>query len=144
MISLKAFHQSQKSKRSRFWNSLEPISSIPLSTAPILLDHNLDWRLSRYLPEHEVKSVLKMGWAGLENGDLLDEAEKAGVVVMLTADKNIEKQQTMAGRSIALIVLRAFDNTLESHVVLIDEVRKALATINGGEVIEIYHPAMKP
>ena len=74
-----------------------------------------------------------MGWAGLENGDLLDEAEKAGVVVMLTADKNIEKQQTMAGRSIALIVLRAFDNTLRIlHVVLIDEVRKALATINGG------------
>jgi predicted nuclease of predicted toxin-antitoxin system len=110
----------------------------------ILLDHNLDWRLSRHLPEHEVKSVLKMGWAGLENGDLLDEAEKAGFTVMLTADKNIEKQQTMAGRSIALIVLRAFDNTLESHVVLIDEVRKALATINGGEVAEIYHPDMKP
>jgi len=110
----------------------------------ILLDHNLDWRLSRHLPEHEVKSVLKMGWAGLENGDLLDEAEKAGFAVMLTADKNIEKQQTMAGRSIALIVLRAFNNTLESHVALIDDVRKALLTINGGEVVEIYHPDMKP
>jgi len=85
-----------------------------------------------------------MGWAGLENGDLLDEAEKAGFVVMLTADKNIEKQQRMAGRSIALIVLRAFDNTLESHVVLVDEVRKALTTINGGKVVEIYHPGMKP
>jgi hypothetical protein len=110
----------------------------------ILLDHNLDWRLSRHLPEHEVKSFLKMGWAGLENGDLLDEAEKASFGVMLTADKNIEKQQSMAGRSIALIVLRAFDNTLESHVVLIHEEREALAKINGGGVVEIYHPDMKP
>jgi predicted nuclease of predicted toxin-antitoxin system len=110
----------------------------------ILLDHNLDWRLYRYLPNHEVKSVLKMGWAELENGDLLDEAEREGFAVMLTADKNIKKQQAMTGRSIALVVLRAWNNAIESHVVMIDEVERVFTTIKGGEVVEVLHPDMKP
>ena len=41
----------------------------------IPLDHNLDWRLARALPEHEVKSTLQMGWDALMNGVLLTEAE---------------------------------------------------------------------
>ena len=39
--------------------------------ARILLDENLDWRLSRDLPGHTVESVPLIGWAGLENGELL-------------------------------------------------------------------------
>jgi len=85
-----------------------------------------------------------MGWAELENGDLLDEAEREGFVVMLTADKNIRKQQAMTGRSIALVVLRAFNNAIESHVAMIDEVERVLTTIKGGEVVEVFHPDMKP
>jgi hypothetical protein len=42
----------------------------------ILLDENLDWRLQRDLPGHEVKSVPLIGWAGLKNGDLLTQAEQ--------------------------------------------------------------------
>src|SRR5262249_38667198 len=110
----------------------------------ILLDHNLDWRLARSLPGHEVRSTVRMGWADLENGDLMDEAEKVGVVAILTADKNIKRQQTRTGRSIGLIVLRAFNNALETHVAMIGEVEKALSLIKGGEVIELYHPDMKP
>jgi hypothetical protein len=34
----------------------------------ILLDENLDWRLRRELPGHEVESVPLIGWAGLKNG----------------------------------------------------------------------------
>jgi hypothetical protein len=85
-----------------------------------------------------------MGWADLENGDLLDEAEKAGFVVILTADKGIKRQQTMAGRSLGLIVLRAFNNALETHVAMIGEVETALDLIKSGEVLELYHPEMKP
>jgi hypothetical protein len=40
----------------------------------ILLDENLDWRLSRDLPGHDVKSVPLIGWAGLKNGVLLAQA----------------------------------------------------------------------
>lgn len=37
----------------------------------ILLDENLDWRLGRALPGHEVESVTRLGWAGIQNGLLL-------------------------------------------------------------------------
>jgi len=43
--------------------------------ARILLDENLDWRLRRELPGHEVVSVPLIAWAGLKNGELLSRAE---------------------------------------------------------------------
>jgi len=43
---------------------------------PSLLDENLDWRLRRDLPGHAVGSVPLIGWAGLENGALLAEAQR--------------------------------------------------------------------
>jgi predicted nuclease of predicted toxin-antitoxin system len=40
----------------------------------ILLDENLDWRLCRDLPGHVVESVPLIGWAGIQNGELLKKA----------------------------------------------------------------------
>jgi len=37
----------------------------------VLLDHCLDWRLSRSLPGHTVKAVGKLGWGRLKDGSLL-------------------------------------------------------------------------
>ena len=105
----------------------------------ILLDHNLDWRLARALPDHEVKSTLQMGWDALKNGVLLNEAEQEGFVVMLTADKSIKTQQTIIGRSISLLVLRAPNNRRETHLPMMSEVLEALATIQPGEVVEVVH-----
>jgi hypothetical protein len=36
----------------------------------LLLEENLDWRLQRDLPAHQVDSVALIGWAGIENGEL--------------------------------------------------------------------------
>ena len=55
----------------------------------ILLDENLDWRLGRALPGHEVESVTRLGWAGIQNGMLLKKAQEAGFDVLLTMDSNI-------------------------------------------------------
>ena len=43
----------------------------------ILPDENLDWRLARSLPGHEVESIQKNGWAEIQNGELLARAEPA-------------------------------------------------------------------
>jgi predicted CopG family antitoxin len=40
----------------------------------ILLDENLDWRLERGLPGHAVESVPRVGWAGTQNGLLLEKS----------------------------------------------------------------------
>jgi predicted nuclease of predicted toxin-antitoxin system len=43
----------------------------------ILLDENLDWRLRRHLPGHEVDTVAYIGWSGMTNGVLLRQAAAA-------------------------------------------------------------------
>lgn len=109
----------------------------------ILLDHNLDWRLSHHLPGHEVNSTVRMGWNTYKNGALLSEAEKNGFALMLSADKNIKTQQRIESRSIALIVLRAHNTKLKTHIVMMSEVVETLAIIQPGELVEVFHPDMK-
>jgi hypothetical protein len=41
----------------------------------------------------------------LANGGLIDAAEKAGFDILVTADQNIEHQQNLTGRRLALVVL---------------------------------------
>jgi len=110
----------------------------------ILLDHNLDWRISDHLPGHDVRTTLEMAWDTLKNGALLTEAEKSGVSVLITSDKGIKTQQTMKGRSIAVVIIRAPNNRLETHVAMIAEIIQVLAAIQPGQIIEVFHPDMKP
>ena len=55
----------------------------------LLLDENLDWRLQRDLPVHQVESVPLIGWAGIENGELLRKAVEAGFDVLITMDSSM-------------------------------------------------------
>jgi hypothetical protein len=50
----------------------------------LLLDENLDWRLGRSLPGHQVESVPLLGWAGIQNGELLRKAVEARFDVLVT------------------------------------------------------------
>jgi predicted nuclease of predicted toxin-antitoxin system len=79
----------------------------------ILLDENLDWRLRRDLPDHEVESVPLLGWAGIQNGELLRKAIEAGFAVLITMDGNMVHQQNIARFAIAIIALKARSNRLD-------------------------------
>jgi hypothetical protein len=46
-----------------------------------------------------------MGWAAYSNGQLLDEAEKAGFDALVTCDQNLVFQQNITGRNIAVVIL---------------------------------------
>ncbi len=46
-----------------------------------------------------------MGWDKLDNGELLDAAEQAGIEVLLTTDRRIRYQQNLRRRTIAIVVL---------------------------------------
>ena len=84
-----------------------------------------------------------MGWEGRENGDLLSAAEAEGFQVMLTGDTNVNYQQNFSFRSIAVVVFRVYDNKRKTHIEMMDEVNQALLSIQPGEVIEVFHKAMK-
>jgi len=52
-----------------------------------------------------VRPAAQLGWDTLQNGGLLAAAEQAGFEVLVTPDKNMQYQQSAAGRKIALVVL---------------------------------------
>ena len=103
----------------------------------ILIDHNLDWRLKHYLPAHQIKTAFEMGWCDLLNGELLDEAVNARFDVLLTGDSNIKHQQNLGSRPIAIVILRARNNQLKTHIPMMPEVGRVLFTIRPGQLVEI-------
>jgi predicted nuclease of predicted toxin-antitoxin system len=92
----------------------------------ILLDENLNWRLKRDLPGHEVESVPLIGWAGIQNGTLLRRAVESGFDVLITMDNNMVHQQDLAAHLIAVLVLRAPSNRLQDTHPLMSAVLDAL------------------
>ena len=71
----------------------------------ILLDQNVPFPLLRHLPAHDVVHAYTVGWGGLENGFLIAAAEEAGFAILVTCDRNLEYQQNLTGRRLALVVL---------------------------------------
>jgi predicted nuclease of predicted toxin-antitoxin system len=98
----------------------------------ILLDENLDWRLRRDLPEHQVESVPLFGWSGLENGVLLDKAVEAVFEVLITMDSNMVQQQPIEQYAIAIIALRAKSNRLADTQPLMPAVLQLLPQLKPG------------
>jgi predicted nuclease of predicted toxin-antitoxin system len=109
----------------------------------ILLDHNLDRRLKNHLAEYETATTQEKGWADVLNGELLKLAEENCFDVMLTADSNIQAQQNMEHRTISILVIRAFNNRLKTHIEMIDDIKSALSKIENGKILEVFHQDFK-
>jgi predicted nuclease of predicted toxin-antitoxin system len=77
----------------------------------VLLDECVDWRLSRDVIGHDVKTARQMGWATIKNGELLALAAQQ-FDVLVTVDRNLSFQQNLVVFPIAVIVLRARTNRL--------------------------------
>jgi hypothetical protein len=91
----------------------------------VLLDECVDWRLSREIVDHEVKTARQMGWSTISNGELLALAA-ATFDVFITVDRNLSFQQHLPDFPIAVIVLCARSNRLAALLPLVPEL---LATI---------------
>lgn len=70
-----------------------------------LFDQGTPVPLRQGLPLHAVETAHERGWSKLRNGELLQVAEDAGFDVMITTDQNMQYQQNLAARRIAIIVL---------------------------------------
>lgn len=102
----------------------------------ILLDESLPRPLASALIGHDVSTVRDELWTSLNNGALLRQAA-VRFDVLLTADQNIEFQQNLAALPIAVVVLVADSNRLESLEPLVPEVLAALATLKPRTVIRV-------
>ena len=94
----------------------------------LLLDESVPNRLRQALPNHDVKTVVQMGWGGVENGDLLALAA-ADFDAFLTVDKNLPHQRNLASLPIAVVVLDAYSNEFSSLLPLVPRLEQALATL---------------
>jgi predicted nuclease of predicted toxin-antitoxin system len=90
----------------------------------ILLDENLPKELAPLLTGHEACTIKQMGWAGLQNGQLLNRAQ-AEFDIFLTLDQGIPYQQNLGKYEIAVFLLRAHSNSIRSLEPLVPAILKA-------------------
>ena len=102
----------------------------------ILLDESLPRPLGELLADHSVSTVRDEGWASLSNGTLLREAATR-FDVLLTADQNIEFQQNLATLPLAVVVMVAESNRLESLEPLIFDLLEVLATLTPKTLVRV-------
>jgi len=74
-----------------------------------------------------------MGWSGIKNGQLLQKAVP-DFDCFLTVDRNLQFQQRVDALPLAVLVIQAVDNRIETLRPLMAAVREALVSIAPNEL----------
>lgn len=102
----------------------------------LLLDECIDRRLARDLPEHAVRTVPQMGWAGVDDRDLLRLAEQE-FDGLITVDQNLPSQQNLALFDLAVVILQARSNRLADLQCFVPKILEALPNAPKGRATVI-------
>lgn len=103
----------------------------------LLLDECLPKDLLRDFAPHVVEHVKGSALEGLQNGELLAEAQHA-YDVLITVDANIYHQQKVAQFNLAVVVLRAYRNAYEFLLDTVPEACVALQQIQPGQIVYVW------
>jgi hypothetical protein len=96
----------------------------------VLFDQGTPAPLRSALTGHNVSTAFEMGWAQLDNGELLKAAE-ATFDALITTDQNLRYQQDLSGRRLAILVLPTTSwRTIEKHAA---EILAALNKLRTGQ-----------
>ena len=98
----------------------------------ILLDECVDWRLSRDIVGHDVKTVRQMGWQTIKNGELMRLAS-GQFDVFVTVDRNLSFQQNLSAYSFSVVVLTAKTNRLADLRPLVPKLLEVILIAKAGE-----------
>jgi len=102
----------------------------------VLLDECLPRKLKYELPGHDVATVPEMRWAGTKNNALLRLAE-SNFDVFVTVDQGVQYQQNLRMAKLAVVVLVAPNNRLETLRPLMPRVLTVLQTIQAGDIVRV-------
>ncbi len=100
----------------------------------LLLDECVPRRFVAELADPEVRHISDMGWAGVKNGELLRLMSEAGFMGLVTTDRSISWQQSIAQSPLFLVVLRASSNRIADLRPLMPELTRLLAFAQPGQV----------
>jgi hypothetical protein len=104
----------------------------------ILFDQGTPAPLRRELAEHEVTTAYELGWARLNNGDLLREAESK-FDLFLSTDQSLGYQQNLVGRHLAILVLPTTSwPIIRQHTA---EIRAAVNSMQPGQFLALQFRA---
>ena len=100
----------------------------------IRFDQGTPAPLRHALAGQTVSTAYEMGWAQLENGDLLQAAE-ASFDALVTTDQNLRSQQNRTGRRLAILVLPTTSwPKVHTHL---SEVVAAVNALRAGDFVEL-------
>lgn len=100
----------------------------------ILFDQGTPVPLRHALSPHAVTTAFELGWQNLDNGDLLDAAERA-FDLFVTTDQNLRYQQNLSGRQLAILVLPTTNwPRIQRHIA---EIIAAVNAIRAGDYCEL-------
>ena len=103
----------------------------------ILLDECVPLPIRKLLSSHDVISAQHRGWMGIKNGELLRLAEQE-FDLFITADQNVQFQQNLAGRRIAILQLST--NKLRPILAASGLIQSTVSTIVAGEFRKLKIP----
>ena len=103
----------------------------------ILLDECLPRRLRTGFPVTTATRYRRHRLAAKKNGELLAIAERQGFEIFLTMDKGLQYEQNLAGRQIAVIIVRAKSNRLADLVALVEACLIQMRSIKPGQIARI-------
>lgn len=103
----------------------------------VLLDECLPKKLKREISDrHTIVTVPEKGQASKKNGELLRLA--AGEFdAFITIDNSLSAQQNLSKIDLAVIVLSAPNNRLETLKPLVPKIKEVIASIQTGEIVYI-------
>jgi predicted nuclease of predicted toxin-antitoxin system len=101
----------------------------------ILFDQGTPAPLRRHLPGHLVDTAFERAWSHLENGELLDAAERDGYRLLITTDQNLKHPQQLGGRQLAIVVL--LSTSWPRIQLRISAIQAAVGGIAPGDYVEI-------
>ena len=100
----------------------------------MLVDECVPLKLVRLLTGHDLTTAQQKGWGSFSNGKLLALAE-GEFHLFLTCDRNLEYQQNLRGRKIAIILLSTNHwPTLKAQAQF---VQAALDRVQAGEFLRV-------
>jgi predicted nuclease of predicted toxin-antitoxin system len=99
----------------------------------VLLDACIPRRLQKELTGFDVHTAQHAGLDQIPDGVLLDAIE-GKFDVLVTRDRNLAYQQSLAGRSFAVVVVRSVDQSPTAFLALVPSLRHAISTAFPGTV----------
>lgn len=103
----------------------------------LLLDECLPKDLWRDFAPHTVEHVKGSAFEGLQNGELLADAQH-DYDVLVTVDVNLYHQNKVSQFNLAVVVLRAYRNAYKFLIDTVPEALEVLQTIQPGQVVYVW------